>query len=539
MSDPVSSPLRRYRRRILGWGLLAVVVLCAVAAPLFLRSVEDDLEQRVPSELAERGFVGVTAAFSGQDGVLRCAAPLAEPEDAIDAAIDVWGVRAIELDRSCRVGGSSSDGADDESAASSLPSDSDTVTSSSPSPASPPTTDAEPDADDANDFNSIVDVVNSGPQFSILASLIEEADAAETLAGSGPFTLFAPSDEAFESLPPDTLAALRQDPRQLANLLRHHVVASSYLSSELEPGSIEMLDGTTLSVRVADDEITIGGATIIGPDLEAANGVVHVIDQVLLPRPIPSEPDDRAPTVSATLAAGQVVLEGEVADETQRAILLDGASRALDPTNIDDQLTIAVDTEIDDDTVRSLAELVAVMPPNLVSGESGYDGTELYAVGVFVGNDRRTAFLAVADFVAATVELAPRPTASADDARALEDELNAFVLANPIQFAPASADVSPGVIAVLDRIAGIAERFDGVTITIEGHTDSDGVPAENQVLSAQRAVVVLEGLVARGVPAAELAAVGLGSTQPVLVGGVEDKDASRRIEFRVTVEPGA
>jgi OOP family OmpA-OmpF porin len=95
------------------------------------------------------------------------------------------------------------------------------------------------------------------------------------------------------------------------------------------------------------------------------------------------------------------------------------------------------------------------------------------------------------------------------------------------------------VLAVLDRLAGIAEQFDGVTITIEGHTDSDGVPAENQVLSAQRAAAVLANLVARGVPAADLTAVGLGSTRPMVVGGVEDKDASRRIEFRVTVEPGA
>ncbi len=534
MSDPGSSPLRRYRRRILGWGLVAVVVLCAVAAPLFLRGVEQDLEQRVPSELADQGFHGVTAAFSGQDGVLRCAVPLAEPEDAISAAIDVWGVRAIELDRSCRVGGSSSDDADDDVSTTSAPADDDTVTSSSPS--STPTTDA---AADGLEFETIVDVVDSGPQFSILASLVDESDATATLSGSGPFTLFAPSDEAFEELPPDTLAALRQNPRQLATLLQHHVVAGSYLSSELEPGPIEMLDGTTLSVRVADDVITIGGATITEPDIEAGNGVVHVIDLVLLPRAVPTEPDDRAPTVSATLAAGQVVLEGEVADETQRAILVDGATRALDPANVDDQLTVGVDTPIDDDTVRSLAELVAAMPPNLVSGESGYDGTDLYTVGVFAADDRRAAFLAVADFLAAEVELAPRPTASDADARALEDELNAFILANPIQFPPASADVSPGVLAVLDRVAGIAERFDGVTITIEGHTDSDGVLAENQELSEERAAAVLESLVERGVPVAGLLAVGLGSTQPVLVGGVEDKDASRRIEFQVTVEPGA
>jgi OOP family OmpA-OmpF porin len=532
MSDPVSSPLRRYRRRILGWGLLAVAVLCAVAAPLFLRSVERDLERRVPSELADDGFEGVTAAFSGQDGVLRCAAPLAEPEDAIDAAIDVWGVRAIELDRSCRVGGSASDGADDAST-STLTTDGDTVTSSS-TPASTTTTDATPD------FETIVDVVESGPRLSILASLIDEADAAETLSGSGPFTLFAPTDEAFDALPADTLAELRQDPARLAELLQHHVVAGSSPSNEFEPGELEMLDGTSLNVAVADDgDIRVGGALVIEPDLVAGNGVVHVIDQVLLPRPTPSGPDDRVAIVSATLTDGRIVLAGEVADDAQRALLVEGAARLLDPANVDDQLVIAPDAAIDDDTVRSLAELVAAMPPHLVSGESGYDGTELYARGVFVDNSGRSAFLAVADFVAAAVEVAPRPTASDDDAEALEDELNAFVLANPIQFSPASADVAPEALAVLDQVAGIIEQFDGVTITIEGHTDSDGVPAENQVLSEQRAITVLAGLVERGVPVADLVAVGLGSTQPILAGGVEDKDASRRIEFRVTTGPGA
>ena len=92
---------------------------------------------------------------------------------------------------------------------------------------------------------------------------------------------------------------------------------------------------------------------------------------------------------------------------------------------------------------------------------------------------------------------------------------------------------------MLDQIAGIAEQFSGVTITIEGHTDSDGVPADNQALSEQRALAVLSSVASRGVPASDLTSVGLGSTRPVIVGGVEDKDASRRIEFRVTTTDGA
>ena len=298
-----------------------------------------------------------------------------------------------------------------------------------------------------------------------------------------------------------------------------------------------MLDETTLPVTVDDGEITIGGAAVTTPDLVAVNGVVHAIDEVLLPAP--PAPGERFPTVSATLAAGQVVLAGTVADESQRAALVGAASRFLDPANVDDQLTISAGEELDDATLGALAELVAAMPQYLVRGESGYDGTDVYSDGVFADDDGRTAYLAVADFVSAAVQLEARPTASAADAAALEAELNQVVAANPIQFAPRSADVPPDAFAVLDRIAGIAEQFSGVTITIEGHTDSDGVPEENQELSVQRALAVLFSLASRGVPASDLTSVGLGSTRPILVGDVEDKDASRRIEFRVTTTEGA
>ena len=409
MSVPVSSRLRRYRRRILGWGSLGVVVLCGVGAPLFVRSVENDLEQRVPSELAERGFEGVSAAFAGQDGVLRCATPLSEPEDALEAAIDVWGVRAIELDRSCRVGGA--EGTDDA-----------------------PTTTLEPATD-----------------------------------GTAPGT----------------------------------------------PDAAEATD-----------------ATVTGSSTSPA--ATSLADQ-----PVDSTPAiDRVPIVSATLAVGRVVLAGTVGDETQRAILIDAVSDVVDPASIDDQLVIAPGAAIDGATLGALADLAAAMPPNLVSGESGYDGTELYSTGVFVDDTARNAFEQAAAAVSATVDLAPRPTASGEDAAALEVELNEFVAANPIQFAPQSADVSPEALTVLDQVAGIVERFSGLAITIEGHTDSDGEPVENQTLSELRAAAVVDGLVARGVPAAGLESVGLGATQPIVADGEEDKVASRRVEFRVTTDAG-
>ncbi len=137
----------------------------------------------MPSELAEQGFAGVSATFSGQDGVLRCAAPFAEPRSD-HAAIAVWGVRAIELDRSCRVGGSS-EATDDEAAPPNTTTGGPTssVDDTTPGSAAPATNGP---ADTNPDFDSILEAVASRPQFSILASLIDESDVAELLAEEGP-----------------------------------------------------------------------------------------------------------------------------------------------------------------------------------------------------------------------------------------------------------------------------------------------------------------------------------------------------------------
>ena len=103
MLAPARLPSPRYRRRILGAGLIAAGALYSFGVPVYVGRIEDDLEQRVPRELSEAGFTGVVAEFSGQDGTLHCQQPLSDPAQATEAAYDVWGVRAIELDRSCRV----------------------------------------------------------------------------------------------------------------------------------------------------------------------------------------------------------------------------------------------------------------------------------------------------------------------------------------------------------------------------------------------------------------------------------------------------
>jgi OOP family OmpA-OmpF porin len=133
--------------------------------------------------------------------------------------------------------------------------------------------------------------------------------------------------------------------------------------------------------------------------------------------------------------------------------------------------------------------------------------------------------------------LTPPPTATEDDAVELEQQLNAYVADNPILFEPTSAVLTDSAFSVLDRLARDAQQFGGIRITVEGHTDSDGVPIENLQLSRNRAEAVRTALIGRGIAAAAVEAVGFGSERPVVVDGVEDKGASRRVEFRVMTVP--
>jgi OOP family OmpA-OmpF porin len=241
-----------------------------------------------------------------------------------------------------------------------------------------------------------------------------------------------------------------------------------------------------------------------------------------------------ASAVSVELDAGRLVLTGSVADAAARTQLVDTAGTVVDPTNVDDQLQVDADATADAASLDALTGLVAAMPANLVSGTAslGTDGA-LAISGVYVDDAARDAVAAAAATAGADTDLTARPDATASDAAALADELNAFVTANPILFAPGRATLTPEASAVVDQVAAIANRFDGVQIGVVGHTDTDGDAGRNLTLSEQRAAAVRDALAARGVTA-PLTSSGRGETEPVLVNGVEDKTASRRVVFDVT-----
>ena len=134
--------------------------------------------------------------------------------------------------------------------------------------------------------STIVDLAVATDSLSTLVAAVTAADLVETLSGDGPFTVFAPTNDAFAALPEGTLddLLLPENVDQLTSILTFHVVPAAALSTDLSDGMmLETVNGEMLEVSIADGVVSINGATVVSADIEASNGVVHVIDTVLLP----------------------------------------------------------------------------------------------------------------------------------------------------------------------------------------------------------------------------------------------------------------
>ncbi len=126
-------------------------------------------------------------------------------------------------------------------------------------------------------------IVSAG-NFKTLSSALEKAGLTETLKGAGPFTIFAPTDDAFAALPEGELEKLLADPVRLKALLLYHVVSGKVSAAELSAmTSIKTMQGQELEVTVDGSDVLVDDALVIGTDLQASNGVIHSIDTVLLP----------------------------------------------------------------------------------------------------------------------------------------------------------------------------------------------------------------------------------------------------------------
>lgn len=131
----------------------------------------------------------------------------------------------------------------------------------------------------------IVAVASSDADFSTLVSALRAADLVDTLEGKGPFTVFAPNNAAFAKLPPGALEDLLKpaNKKKLAAILKNHVVAGQVMAADVKSGAVQTLDGRKVEVAVEDGKVGFGGAKVTGTDIVASNGVIHVIDMVVMP----------------------------------------------------------------------------------------------------------------------------------------------------------------------------------------------------------------------------------------------------------------
>lgn len=134
--------------------------------------------------------------------------------------------------------------------------------------------------------NSIVDLATEDSSFTTLVEAIKSADLVGTLKGEGPFTVFAPTNAAFEKLPKGTVKSLLKatNKSQLQDILKHHVVQGRKMAADVAGmSSVKMMSGETVPIRKNGNVVSVGDASIRRTNLEANNGVVHAIDSVLMP----------------------------------------------------------------------------------------------------------------------------------------------------------------------------------------------------------------------------------------------------------------
>ncbi|MGB7303732.1 MAG: fasciclin domain-containing protein [Burkholderiaceae bacterium] len=130
----------------------------------------------------------------------------------------------------------------------------------------------------------IVDTAVSAGSFNTLVTAVKAAGLVDTLKGEGPFTVFAPTDEAFAKIPKDQLEALLKDKEKLTAILTYHVVKGKVMAADVKTGDVPTVQGSSLMVKAADGKVSIDGANVIKTDIGASNGVIHVIDTVVIPK---------------------------------------------------------------------------------------------------------------------------------------------------------------------------------------------------------------------------------------------------------------
>lgn len=192
--------------------------------------------------------------------------------------------------------------------------------------------------DDVNEIpaptNDVVELAQATTELSTLVTAVVTANLVTTLKGSGPFTVFAPTNDAFAKLEDGVLEVLLANPTVLADLLKYHVVSGKVLSTDLTTTSVQtLLSGKSISVSVANGVTLNGTASVVEADIEATNGVVHVIDEVLIPEGF-ELPKDNIVSIAAQTPSLSILVEAlSLFPNLVDALSSDGSFTVFAPTN--------------------------------------------------------------------------------------------------------------------------------------------------------------------------------------------------------------
>ncbi len=132
-------------------------------------------------------------------------------------------------------------------------------------------------------MKTIIETAKDAGKFTTLIAAVKAAGLTETLNGKGPYTLFAPSDEAFKKVSKSDLDALLKDTETLKSILTYHVVPGNVAAKDVKAGEIKTVQGTAVTAAVKGNDLTVNGAKVIQANIAASNGMIHVIDTVIMP----------------------------------------------------------------------------------------------------------------------------------------------------------------------------------------------------------------------------------------------------------------
>jgi uncharacterized surface protein with fasciclin (FAS1) repeats len=218
----------------------------------------------------------------------------------------------------------------------------------------------------------LVGTILSAGNFKTLASLLQTAGLVDALKGQGPYTIFAPTDDAFAQLSPESLDALKKDPQKLAELLKYHIVEGAMKAADVAKlTEAKTLEGDALTITTKDDKTQINDATVTGPDLATANGVIQTIDRVLIPSDLRKEV---IVLVSPTPAAGK----GTAVAQVQPTV----AANATAKPATGSQAATAVPTRVPPQSATATAAASkGITSTGTITGTAGTGATGLPTTG--------------------------------------------------------------------------------------------------------------------------------------------------------------